>query len=100
MPAGWFNEGYRNDDDPPQRPLSFLDARALTQRMYDAGQLLCGTAEQVHDQLAGTASLYGEGDLDWLISESWTQSMPFPDWDAVQRYQLETYAQQVMPAFR
>ena len=96
----WFNEGYRNDDDPPQRPLRFPDARALTQRMHDKGQLLCGTADQVRDQLGVMASLYGEGDLDWVISESWTQSMPFDDWYGVQRYQLETYAQQVMPAFK
>lgn len=95
-----FNEGYRTADDPPQRPLRFSDARALTQRMYDAGRLRCGTADQVQDQLKDTVSLYGEGSLDWLISESWTQSMPFDDWEGVQRYQLETYAKQVMPAFR
>ncbi|WP_432826483.1 LLM class flavin-dependent oxidoreductase [Dactylosporangium sp. CA-092794] len=96
----WFNEGYRVDTDPPERPLRFADERALTQRMYEAGQLLCGTPEQVSEQLADMATLYGQGRLDWLIWESWGQSMPFDDWDAVQRYQLETYAKQVMPAFR
>ena len=96
----WINEGYRTADDPPQRPLRFPDARALTQRMFDAGQLRCGTADQVHEQLKDTVSLYGEGSIDWLISESWTQSMPFDDWGGVQRYQLETYAKEVMPAFR
>lgn len=96
----WFNEGYRIDADPPARPLTFPDARALTQRMFEAGQLLCGTAEMVCEQLKGMANLYGEGRLDWLIWESWGQSMPFDDWDAVQRYQLQTYATQVMPNFR
>ncbi|WP_432838483.1 LLM class flavin-dependent oxidoreductase [Dactylosporangium sp. CA-092794] len=96
----WFNEGYRIDSDPPQRPLEFADARGLTQRMFDAGQLLCGTPEQVSEQLTGMATLYGDGKLDWLIWESWGQSMPFDDWDGVQRYQLETYAKKVMPAFR
>jgi alkanesulfonate monooxygenase SsuD/methylene tetrahydromethanopterin reductase-like flavin-dependent oxidoreductase (luciferase family) len=95
----WFNEGYRRDSDPPQRPLAFDDARALTRRMYEEGQLLCGTAEQVHDQLADLSTLYGHGKLDWVISESWTQSMPFDDWAGVQRYQLETYAKQLMPEF-
>ena len=96
----WFNEGYRNDDDPPQRPLRFPDARALTQRMYDAGQLLCGTADQVGEQLKDLAGLYGEGDLEWVISEYWTQSMPFDDWAGAQRYQLETYAKRVMPELK
>ncbi|MUL77137.1 LLM class flavin-dependent oxidoreductase [Mycolicibacterium sp. CBMA 226] len=96
----WFNEGYRREGDPPERPLRFPDARALTRRMYEAGQLLCGTAEQVNEQLSEVANLYGEGDLDWLISESWIQSMPHEEWYGVQRYQLETYATQVMPNFR
>jgi alkanesulfonate monooxygenase SsuD/methylene tetrahydromethanopterin reductase-like flavin-dependent oxidoreductase (luciferase family) len=96
----WFNEGYRRETDPPQRPLTFPDARALTRRMYEEGQLLCGTAEQVHDQLAEVSTLYGQGNLDWIISESWTQSMPFADWYGIQRYQLETYAKQVMPEFQ
>ncbi|MGD0706642.1 MAG: LLM class flavin-dependent oxidoreductase [Trebonia sp.] len=96
----WFNEGYRVDTDPPERPLRFPDARALTQRMLDAGQLACGTAAQVREQLHDTVSLYGEGQLDWLIWESWTQSMPFDDWEHVQRYQLETYAKNVMPEFQ
>lgn len=96
----WFNEGYRIDSDPPQRPLRLADERALTQRMMEAGQLLCGTPDQVRDQLSGMASLYGDGSLDWLIWESWGQSMPFEDWDGVQRYQIEAFAKQVMPAFR
>ena len=37
---------------------------------------------------------------DGLIWESWGQSMPFKDWDGVQRYQMETFAKEVMPAFR
>lgn len=96
----WFNEGYRRESDPPVRPLTFPDARALTRRMYEEGQLLCGTAEQVHDQLADLSTLYGQGNLDSVISEYWAQSMPFDDWSGVQRYQLETYAKKVMPEFR
>jgi alkanesulfonate monooxygenase SsuD/methylene tetrahydromethanopterin reductase-like flavin-dependent oxidoreductase (luciferase family) len=96
----WFNEGYRIDTDPPERPLRLADERALTQRMFDAGQLLCGTPEQVRDQMADMVGVYGDGELDWLIWESWTQSMPFKNWEGVQRYQLETYAKQIMPEFR
>ncbi len=96
----WFNESYRIDTDPPTRPLRLADERALTQRMFDAGQLLCGTPEQVHDQLVGLQEVFGDGGLDWLVWEYWCQSMPFEDWDGVQRHQLETYAKQVMPAVR
>jgi alkanesulfonate monooxygenase SsuD/methylene tetrahydromethanopterin reductase-like flavin-dependent oxidoreductase (luciferase family) len=96
----WFNEGYRRESDPPQRPLLFEDAKALTRRMYEAGQLLCGTAEQVHDQLQKMAHQYAGGPIEWLAWESWIQSMPFEDWNSVQRYQLETYAKELMPAFR
>jgi hypothetical protein len=86
--------------DPPARPLRLADERALTQRMFDAGQLLCGTAEQVCEQLQGMSEVFGGGKLDWLAWEYWAQSMPFDDWDGVQRYQLETYAKHVMPNFR
>ena len=96
----WFNEGYRRETDPPQRPLRFPDARALTQRMFDAGQLACGTPAQVREQLRGTATLYGEGKLDWLIWESWTQSIPVDNHDEVQHYQLETFAKDVIPEFQ
>jgi alkanesulfonate monooxygenase SsuD/methylene tetrahydromethanopterin reductase-like flavin-dependent oxidoreductase (luciferase family) len=96
----WFNEGYRRETDPPQRPLRFPDARALTQRMFDAGQLACGTPAQVREQLRDTATLYGEGKLDWLIWESWTQSIPVDNHDEVQHYQLETFAKDVMPEFQ
>ena len=96
----WFNEGYRRPTDPQQRPLRFPDARALTQRMLEAGQLACGTPDQVREQLRDTATLFGEGKLDWLIWESWTQSVPFDDYDEVQHYQLETFAKYVMPEFQ
>lgn len=96
----WFNEGYRREGDPPQRPLTFEDERALTRRMYESGQLLCGTAEQVRDQMGKMVNEFAGGPIDWVMWESWTQSMPFDDWDGVQRNQLETYAREVMPAFR
>jgi hypothetical protein len=96
----WFNEGYRLETDPPQRPLRFPDARALTERMFQAGQLACGTPAQVREQLRDTATLYGEGKLDWLIWESWVQSYPFDDYDEVQHYQVETFAKYVRPEFQ
>ena len=96
----WINEGYRRESDPPQRPLTFEDERALTRRMYEAGQLLCGTPDQVRDQMSGMVNEFAGGPIDWIMWESWTQSMPFDDWEGVQRNQLGTYAREIMPAFR
>jgi alkanesulfonate monooxygenase SsuD/methylene tetrahydromethanopterin reductase-like flavin-dependent oxidoreductase (luciferase family) len=96
----WFNEGYRRETDPPQRPLHFPDARALAQRMLEAGQLACGTPAQVREQLRDVVNLYGQGKLDWLIWESWIQSMHFENYDEVQHYQLETFAKHVRPEFQ
>jgi alkanesulfonate monooxygenase SsuD/methylene tetrahydromethanopterin reductase-like flavin-dependent oxidoreductase (luciferase family) len=93
----YFNEGYRRPTDPPTRPLDLGDARGLCRRMHEDGQLLCGTADQVHEQMKGVSEVYGGGRLEWLIWEYWTQSFPSKDWDAVQRYQLETYAKRIMP---
>jgi alkanesulfonate monooxygenase SsuD/methylene tetrahydromethanopterin reductase-like flavin-dependent oxidoreductase (luciferase family) len=93
----YFNEGYRRPSDPPERPLNLGDARGLCRRFYEAGQLLCGTADQVHDQMKGMAEVYGGGQLDWLFWEYWTQSVPSDDWEGIQRYQLETYARQILP---
>ncbi len=95
----YFNEGYRRPTDPPQRPLDLGDARALTRRMFEAGQLLCGTVDQVQDQMKGLASVYGDGQLDWLIWEYWFQAVASNDWAEIQRYQLETFAKSIMPHF-
>ncbi len=96
----FINEGYRRDSDPPARPLRLADERALTQRMFDAGQLLCGTPEQVHDQIDRLSEIFVDGNPDWLVWEYWAQSAPADDWFGIQRSQLETFAKQVMPALR
>ena len=93
----YFNEGYRLPTDSPKRPLDLGDARALCKRMHEAGQLLCGTADQVHDQMKGMAEIYGGGQLDWIVWEYWTQSLPSSDWEGVQRNQLETFAKHILP---
>ncbi|MEU6585543.1 LLM class flavin-dependent oxidoreductase [Nocardia sp. NPDC046763] len=95
-----FTEIFRTDADDPNRPFDMADTRALTQRMIDCGQLLCGTADQVRDQIAEVASVYGDGELDWLIYETWGQSLPDDERSEVHRYQLSTYADEIMPAFR
>jgi alkanesulfonate monooxygenase SsuD/methylene tetrahydromethanopterin reductase-like flavin-dependent oxidoreductase (luciferase family) len=95
-----FTEVFRTAADDPNRPFDLGDARALTQRMIDSGHLVCGTAAQVGDQIAEVASVYGGGALDWLIYETWGQSLPDDKHRESHRYQLGTYAKEVMPAFR
>jgi alkanesulfonate monooxygenase SsuD/methylene tetrahydromethanopterin reductase-like flavin-dependent oxidoreductase (luciferase family) len=95
-----FNEIFRTPADDPDRPFDLGDARALTQRMVESGQLLCGTADQVRDQIADVATVYGGGALDWLIYESWAQTLPDDEHGDIHRYQLSTYANEIMPAFR
>ena len=95
-----FTEVFRTPADDPDRPFDLGDARALTRRMIESGQLLCGTADQVRDQIAEVASVYGGGALDWLIYETWGQSLPDDERSDIHRYQLSTYAKEIMPAFR
>jgi hypothetical protein len=68
--------------------------------MIENGQLLCGTADQVREQLADVARVYGDGALDWLIYETWGQALPDDEENAIHHNQLNTYAEEVMPAFR
>jgi alkanesulfonate monooxygenase SsuD/methylene tetrahydromethanopterin reductase-like flavin-dependent oxidoreductase (luciferase family) len=95
-----FTEVFRTAADDPNRPFDLGDERALTQRMIDSGQLLCGTAEQIRDGLADVARVYGGGELEWLVYETWGQALPDDDRNAVHEYQLRSYAAEVMPAFR
>nr|WP_239149288.1 LLM class flavin-dependent oxidoreductase [Streptomyces sp. SID12501] len=94
------NEGLRTTADDPRRPLRLDDARALTRRMHAAGLLLCGTADQVRDQMKDVQTVYGGGRLDWFVWEYWAQALPGVDAPDIQREQLKTYAEQIMPTFR
>jgi alkanesulfonate monooxygenase SsuD/methylene tetrahydromethanopterin reductase-like flavin-dependent oxidoreductase (luciferase family) len=95
-----FTEVFRTAADDPTRRFDLGDERALTQRMIDSGQLLCGTAEQIRDQLAEVARVYGGGELEWLVYETWGQALPDDDGNAVHQHQLSSYAAEVMPAFQ
>ncbi|MFG2471172.1 LLM class flavin-dependent oxidoreductase [Streptomyces canus] len=95
-----LNEGLRTASDDPHRRLHLDDARALTRRMYESGLLLCGTADQVQDQMKEIYAVYGGGRLDWFVWEFWAQALPGELAPDIQREQLKTYAEQIMPAFR
>lgn len=95
-----FTEVFRTPADDPDRPFDLGGARALTQRMIESGQLLCGTADQVRDQIAEVATVHGGGTLDWLVYETWGQSLPDDERSDIHRYQLSTYAKEIAPNFR
>lgn len=95
-----FNEGLRTAADDPNRMVQLDDARALTRRLYEAGSVFCGTVDQVHDQVKDLHEVYGGGRLDWFAWEYWTQALPGDEAPEIQRWQLKTYAEDIMPAFR
>ncbi|MER7685741.1 LLM class flavin-dependent oxidoreductase [Streptomyces sp. NPDC097610] len=94
-----INEAFRIPSDAPDRRLDLGDARALTRRMHETGALLCGTPDQVRDDLEKTVQA-GGGRLDWLVWEFWAQALYGDDAPEIQRGQLKAYAEQIMPAFR
>lgn len=94
------NAGLRATAEGAHRPLRPDDARALTRRMHAAGRLLCGTADQVRDQMKDVQTVHGGGESDWFVWEYWAQALPGVDAPDIQREQLKTYAEQIMPALR
>jgi alkanesulfonate monooxygenase SsuD/methylene tetrahydromethanopterin reductase-like flavin-dependent oxidoreductase (luciferase family) len=95
----YFNDAFRTAPDDPQRPVQFADERGLTHRMFEQGQLFVGTPEMVIEQMQDVMGLYGTGKLEWFCWEYWNQSLPGPQWAEVQQYQLQTYAERVMPVY-
>jgi alkanesulfonate monooxygenase SsuD/methylene tetrahydromethanopterin reductase-like flavin-dependent oxidoreductase (luciferase family) len=95
----YFNEAFRTTPDDLHRPVHFADERGLTQRMFEQGQLFLGTLDMVIDQMRDVMGLYGGGKLDWFCWEYWNQSLPGAEGADVQQYQLQTYAEKIMPVF-
>lgn len=94
-----INEGLRVESDPPGFPLTFSDARALTQRMYEKGALFVGTENQVREQVAEMLDEAG-GDVEWLVYEFHAPALTRDDMAEIERKQLESYAASVLSAFR
>ncbi|GAA4548517.1 LLM class flavin-dependent oxidoreductase [Pseudonocardia xishanensis] len=61
-----FIEGFRIPSDPPDRDLGLRDPRAVFQRLVDAGFAICGTPDQVTEEVAKVARCHGDGELDWF----------------------------------
>ena len=90
---------YRNASDGPGM-YQPADERALTQRMVERGDLICGTAEQVHEGLSELHDLYGHGTLDWFVWESFMQTLPDDESGQIAHAQLKVVAQDILPKLR
>lgn len=92
-----INEGLRVPSDPPGR-LSFASDRELAERMFERGALLCGTADEVSDQMGDLQRCYADGDLEWFGWEFWAQCLPpGADTEQVQRRQMALFAERLLP---
>lgn len=92
-----FAEVNRTSEHDPDRRVSFSSDRECVAKMYETGQLLCGTPDQVSGQLESLARCHADGGLEWLAWEFLTQAHCTPD---EQRRQLDLFATRVLPRFR
>lgn len=94
-----INEALRAADDDPNRPVRLADERALTKRMIEKGELICGTPDKVLEELKQLHKTAG-GALDWMVWSFPAQWLPSDEAPEVQRQQLKTYAEHIAPEFR
>jgi len=96
-----MGEVFRTPEDPADRMVMFKDEADGAKRMIEAGQLLCGTPDDVKRQMEQLHNCHapnrGEGSLEWL---SWTFFCQGTQPADVQSKQLELFASKVWPAFK
>lgn len=92
-----FAELFRSEEDDPNKFVEFRDARHCAERMYEAGHLICGTPDQVSEQISELQKCYADGNLEWLSWEFYQQGNLQID---EQKRQLRMFAEQVWPKFR
>jgi len=96
-----FAELFRNEEDDPDKFVEFKDARHCAERMHEAGHLICGTTDEVNEQIADLRKCHADesegGDLEWLSWEFYQQgNLPLDE----QKRQLKMFADDVWPNFR
>lgn len=93
-----INEQSRIPSDDPNKMVTFASDRECAQRMYDQGQMLCGTPDDVSRQLEALQRCHGDdGDVEYLIWEYWVA----PNTPADQQLdQLHTFMDKVWPRFK
>lgn len=89
-----FSELFRVEEDDPNQFVSFPSAEACAQRMAETNHLICGTPDQVVEQLTDLERCYSDGHLDWLSWEFYQQGNCSVD---VQKQQLKRFCEEVWP---
>ena len=94
-----FGQGemFRLPSDPPDQIVMFKDVEEGAQRLIDFGHLICGTPDDVRDQLVDLSRCYSDGHLDWLTWQFYPQgTLP----RAEQEKELRMFAEQVLPTLK
>lgn len=92
-----LNEVNRLPGDDPTKMVTFSSDRECAERMFETGQMLCGTPDDVSRQLEGLHRCHADGELDWLVWETWTTNNASRE---EQKRQLELFVNKVWPRFR
>jgi alkanesulfonate monooxygenase SsuD/methylene tetrahydromethanopterin reductase-like flavin-dependent oxidoreductase (luciferase family) len=91
-----FVEAFRNPGEEKPRPLMFDTERETYQRMVDHNFVICGTVDQVKQQIESVARCHTNGALEWL---GWSFGQGFMPMDQALR-QLELFANNIIPEFK
>lgn len=92
-----LNEVSRLPSDDPNKMVTFSSDRECAERMLEMGQLLCGTPADVCRQLESLHRCHSDGELEWLIWETWATNNVSRD---EQKRQIELFVTKVWPRFR
>jgi alkanesulfonate monooxygenase SsuD/methylene tetrahydromethanopterin reductase-like flavin-dependent oxidoreductase (luciferase family) len=92
-----LNEVNRLPTDDPTELVTFSSDRECAQRMFETGQLLCGTPDDVSRQLESLHRCHSDGELEWLLWENWTTNNVSRD---EQKRQLDLFVTKVWPRFK
>jgi alkanesulfonate monooxygenase SsuD/methylene tetrahydromethanopterin reductase-like flavin-dependent oxidoreductase (luciferase family) len=91
------NEQMRIPSDDPSKFVTFSSDRECAQRMYDQGQLICGTVDDVSRRLESLSRCHADGEIDWLLWEYWVAPNTTGD---EQLEQLHLFMDKVWPRFK
>lgn len=96
-----FMEAWRTEaDDPNKKPLMFDTVEELTQRMIDNKWVLCGTPDEIKDDIADLKRCHGdgdtEGDMEYMAWNMYGQGSLTTE-ECLR--QIELFGTKVMPYF-
>lgn len=91
-----FLEPFRDESDDPAFPLQIGGPREIFQRQVEHGYSLCGTVEEIKEQMAELERCHSDGHLEWF---SWNFFYQGLSSKAEQERQLNLFCEHIVPAF-